>query len=255
MNGVFLAAPGRGLFGLRLSCAVLLACISLAVQADLSIIGTRFIYPAGLSDLTIRVGNVGQSPLLLQAWLDKGDAAADPSRLAVPFVLSPPLARLDPQQRSTLSVRYTGEPLPTDRESVFWLNFLEVPSLQPMSSNQLRMSYRLRMKLLYRPEGLPGIADEAVRQMSWTLEPGPQAIGGPRLKVSNPTPFYVSLAQLDVGGGGQGASWQGITVEPYGSMHLALPAVQAIAADAAQVRYHVVLDSGETLSADARVQQ
>jgi len=156
----------------RLLSAALLVLFSQVAAADLSIVGTRFIYPAGLAALSIRVGNLGTSPLLLQAWLDKGDASADPSQLAVPFVLSPPLSRLNPQQSSVLSLRHSGEPLPADRESVFWLNFLEVPSLQALSSNQLRVSYRLRMKLLYRPQGLPGRADEAVQQLSWSLQQG-----------------------------------------------------------------------------------
>ena len=90
-------------------------------------IGTRFIYPAGVSALTIRVGNVGTRPALVQAWLDRGDETADPSAVTVPFILSPPLLRMDPQETQALQLRHTGEPLPDDRESLFWVNLLEVP--------------------------------------------------------------------------------------------------------------------------------
>ncbi|WP_162951877.1 fimbria/pilus periplasmic chaperone, partial [Pseudomonas aeruginosa] len=45
-------------------------------SASLSVVGTRFIYPAGASALTIRVGNVGTRPALVQAWLDRGDETA-----------------------------------------------------------------------------------------------------------------------------------------------------------------------------------
>ncbi len=234
----------------RLLSAALLVLFSQVAGADLSIVGTRFIYPAGLAALSIRVGNLGTSPLLLQAWLDKGDASADPSQLAVPFVLSPPLSRLNPQQSSVLSLRHSGEPLPADRESVFWLNFLEVPSLQALSSNQLRVSYRLRMKLLYRPQGLPGRADEAVQQLSWSLQQGGQ---GAALKASNPTPYYVSLAQVELGDSRQPITLQGITVEPFGSVQLPLGAAPAFSAGTADVRYQVVLDSGETLSGSAQI--
>ncbi|BCT31959.1 fimbria/pilus periplasmic chaperone [Pseudomonas sp. BNK-6] len=233
-------------------CVCLLAAVLLfsqGVRADLSIVGTRFIYPQGLAALSIRVGNLGTAPLLLQTWLDKGDASVDPSRLAVPFVLSPPLSRLDPQQSSVLSLRYSGEPLPVDRESVFWLNFLEVPSLRPLSSNQLSLSYRLRMKLLYRPKGLPGRADEAARQLRWSLQKAEQAA----LSVSNPTPYYVSLARVDVGDPRQPMTVQGITVEPFGSARLPLSAAPVLSGGAAEIRYQVVLDSGETLSGSVQI--
>ncbi|WP_243433910.1 fimbria/pilus periplasmic chaperone [Pseudomonas sp. 50_B] len=237
-------------------CVCLLAAVLLfsqGVRADLSIVGTRFIYPQGLAALSIRVGNLGTAPLLLQTWLDKGDASVDPSRLAVPFVLSPPLSRLDPQQSSVLSLRYSGEPLPVDRESVFWLNFLEVPSLRPLSSNQLSLSYRLRMKLLYRPKGLPGRADEAARQLRWSLQKAEQAAGAAALSVSNPTPYYVSLARVDVGDPRQPMTVQGITVEPFGSARLPLSAASVLSGGAAEIRYQVVLDSGETLSGSVQI--
>ncbi|MGC5700111.1 fimbria/pilus periplasmic chaperone [Pseudomonas sp. NFXW11] len=234
--------------------ALLLVFLSLGARADLTVVGTRFIYPAGLPALSIRVGNQGLAPLLLQAWLDRGDASVDPSALQVPFILSPPLSRLDPQQRATLSVRYSGEPLPADRESLFWLNLLEVPSLQAVSGNQLRMSYRLRMKLLYRPEGLAGHADEAVRQLCWQLHGAGQTAGELQLKASNPTPYHVSLAQLHVLGGGAEVRLEGITLEPLGSTLIALPGLRSLAASTAQVHYQVATDSGEMLSGSAAIQ-
>ncbi|WP_260627336.1 molecular chaperone [Pseudomonas protegens] len=233
--------------------AVFLMLFGQAAHADLSIVGTRFIYPEGLSALSIRVGNLGSSPLLLQAWLDKGDASVDPSRLAVPFVLSPPLSRLDPQQRAVLSVRYSGDPLPKDRESVFWINALEVPSLQPMDGNQLRFAYRLRMKLLYRPKGLSGTADTAVTQMSWRLRPGVAADAGLTLEARNPTPYFVSLAALEVATERQPQHFQGITVDPFSTLQLPLPGVQARAVGPTEIRYQVATDSGETLSGSVQI--
>ena len=73
---------------------VLLVALVADASASLSVIGTRFIYPAGVSALTIRVGNVGTRPALVQTWLDRGDETADPSAVTVPFILSPPLLRM-----------------------------------------------------------------------------------------------------------------------------------------------------------------
>lgn len=244
-------APGPVRAG-RWLLAGWLALFSTWALADLSITGSRFIYPAGQSALTIRVGNVGPAPILLQAWLDKGDAEANPSDLVVPFVLSPPLSRLEPRQRSALVVRYSGEPVPADRESVFWINFLEVPSLAPVGSNVLRMAYRMRMKLLYRPQGLAGTAAEAVGRLRWSL--GGASAPATTLRASNPTPYYVSFAQLTLGSGARANTWQGITVEPFGSTDLPLAEVQGKVPDQTVVHYQVATDSGETLSGSARIQ-
>ncbi len=142
---------------------VLLVALVADASASLSVIGTRFIYPAGVSALTIRVGNVGTRPALVQAWLDRGDETADPSAVTVPFILSPPLLRMDPQETQALQLRHTGEPLPDDRESLFWVNLLEVPGREDGSGNLLLVSYRLRMKLLFRPQGLAGDPRAAAR--------------------------------------------------------------------------------------------
>lgn len=55
---------------------------------------------------------------------------------------------------------YTGEALPNDRESIFWLNILDI-SAKPkfenknnlnVNSNYLQLPIHSRIKLFYRPE-------------------------------------------------------------------------------------------------------
>ncbi|WP_454732626.1 MULTISPECIES: fimbria/pilus periplasmic chaperone [Cupriavidus] len=231
--------------------AVLVALSLLApgwAAAALSVVGTRFIYPAGAKELTVQVGNKGRSPILVQAWLDRGDPDADPARLSVPFVLAPPMFRLDPEHKSVLRLRHTGEPLPGDRESVFWLNFLEVPTLPEDSRNLLRLSYRSRMKLLYRPAGLPGSADEAVSRVTWRLGGAP-APGDAVLEADNPTPYYVSLAQMTVTRGAAAVELDGQTLAPLGVTRIALPGLKG--SGEAQVRYEVAKDGGELVGGSA----
>ncbi|RMS48589.1 hypothetical protein ALP65_01296 [Pseudomonas aeruginosa] len=131
---------------------VLLVALVADASASLSVIGTRFIYPAGVSALTIRVGNVGTRPALVQAWLDRGDETADPSAVTVPFILSPPLLRMDPQETQALQLRHTGEPLPDDRESLFWVNLLEVPGREDGSGNLLSFHFFFLRKLFFVKE-------------------------------------------------------------------------------------------------------
>ncbi|MBK5410884.1 molecular chaperone [Pseudomonas sp. TH34] len=222
---------------------------NLDAQAALTVIGTRFIYPADAASLPIKVGNSGDKPILVQAWLDRGDIAADPRKLNVPFVLFPPILRLDPQQRSALQLRYTGEQLAQDRESVFWLNLLEVPPRPQGRKHLLQLAYRMRMKVLFRPDGMPGHPAQAATQLSWTIEPLPQRV----LKISNRSAYYVSMLHLTLGSGIRSAHFEGVTVEPYGTTRIALPDTQERFASGAAIHYEVVDDDGTPFSAQAQV--
>lgn len=221
--------------------ALLLVGFSACTQAALSVIGTRFVYAGQSKALSVRLGNSGEQPILAQTWLDKGDPRIDPSLLVVPFIVSTPLVRLDPQQTTVLQLRYTGEALPGDRESLFWINFLEVPRLPDSSGHLLRLSYRLRMKLLFRPPGLPGSAETAARQVVWKLS------AGSVLSAENPSPFYVSITALRQGGIDLSPMVGSITVDPFGTATVALPE----GPDSSFVEYDFVDDSGETVSVRA----
>ncbi|WP_254600239.1 fimbrial biogenesis chaperone [Burkholderia contaminans] len=176
-------------------------------------IGTRFVYPGDARALTIFARNRGHAPILVQAWLDDGDANADPSRLRVPFVVSPPLARLDPGQPLSIRVQSVGGGLATDRESCFWINLLEVPPAAPAGEHVLRIAYRLRMKLLVRPPGLDGDPDDAPNRLAWTHD-GTQAASS--IAAINPTPYYVTLTRLSVNGQPVVLANGAVDVAPFG---------------------------------------
>ncbi|HCF9827169.1 TPA: molecular chaperone [Pseudomonas aeruginosa] len=227
---------------------VLLVALVADASASLSVIGTRFIYPAGVSALTIRVGNVGTRPALVQAWLDRGDETADPSAVTVPFILSPPLLRMDPQETQALQLRHTGEPLPDDRESLFWVNLLEVPGREDGSGNLLLVSYRLRMKLLFRPQGLAGDPRSAARQVVWRLRPAVRPGQRALLEADNRSPYHVSLVRLELGEGDLAMSLGSVTLPPFALTPLSLPAVPG---EAAQVHFDAVGDDGQIERGDA----
>ena len=87
---------------------------------------------------------------------------------------------------------FSGAQLPTDRESVFWLNVLDVPpspdNADSGDQNYLQVAFRSRLKLFYRPQGLKGVANDAPA-LRWTRT-------GDRLRVENPSPFHVTLAEV-----------------------------------------------------------
>ncbi|AHG21498.2 pilus assembly protein PapD [Chania multitudinisentens RB-25] len=182
--------------------------------ASIVLNGTRVIYPSDAQDVTLQVNNVGSSPVLLQSWIDNGDADAKPATIKVPFLLTPPISRLEPGKGQTLRIIYTNGTLPMDKESVFWLNVMEIPakSVAGTDDNHLKMAFRNRIKLFYRPAGLAGYANDAAKAMTWSTQ-------GNNVLANNPTPYYVSFASLSV----SGKKLNGTMIAPRSTLVLDLP--------------------------------
>ncbi|MGT2494589.1 fimbria/pilus periplasmic chaperone [Cupriavidus basilensis] len=101
-----------------------------------------------------------------------------------------------------LRIVYTQEPLPADRETVFWLNVLEVPSKKEGAENALLFAFRSRIKVFFRPVQLTDV-DAAPGKLAWKLVtvegqgPGGKTAKQLAVEVSNPTPYYVSFGRVD----------------------------------------------------------
>jgi len=59
----------------------------------------------------------------VQSWVDSGGK----NRAKAPFLITPPLFRLDAKEDNVLRVVRTGGNLPGDRESLYWLNIKPFP--------------------------------------------------------------------------------------------------------------------------------
>lgn len=174
-----------------------------AAQASIVLSGTRIIFPASEKEVTLQLINSGDLPSLIQAWLDKGDSTASLQNVSVPFVMTPSIFRMEPKKGQTLRIIYSGEPLPADRESLFWLNVLDVPpkAQDGEDASQLQFAFRTRIKLMYRPKGLPGTASDAPLQLQWRLQT--RADGTLALQARNSTPYVVNLGAIALESGGQ----------------------------------------------------
>ncbi|MBN3790747.1 fimbria/pilus periplasmic chaperone [Burkholderia sp. Ac-20353] len=203
------------------AAAVVLAVSALprAADAGLSVVGTRFVYTSDARALAISARNLGDAPILVQAWLDDGRADADPSVMRVPFVVTPPLTRVEPKQRLAFRVQAVGQELPADRESRYWINLLEVPPAAEHDDNTLRIAYRLRMKVLFRPIGLAGTPREAPDRLRWTLA---AAQSQSSLVATNPSPYYVTLTRVETRGAALALAGGAIDVAPFGQVEIPL---------------------------------
>lgn len=170
---------------------------STAALAGIQMDGTRVIYPAARKEVTLGINNHADTPRLIQAWMDNGDPDVQPGTDVVPFIVNPPIFRLDPGKGHSLRIHYTGGTLPQDRESVFWLNVLEInarPGVETRESHsRIAFPVRSRLKVFYRPAGLPGSPKAAVGQLRW------QAVAG-GVECDNPSAWNVSFNQVALKG-------------------------------------------------------
>lgn len=199
----------------------LAATIALPSQASVIVNGTRVIYDGNEKETTVRLTNTGTLPVLVQSWIDAGDPNAKPDRIRTPFTLTPPINRINANKSQTLRMSYTGAPaLPENKESVYWLNVLEVPAAAKNGNeNTLQVAYRTRIKLFYRPAGLADRtkATEAAEKLKWTTTAG-------KLTATNASPYFISLVSVSLKSAGKKGSVEGEMVPPMGSYSFNLPA-------------------------------
>jgi len=175
----------------------LLSLLALPAHAGVIIYGTRVIYPAEQQEVVVRLENKGDRPALVQTWLDTGDLRSTPATAQTPFTLSPPIFRIEPNQQQALRLRYSGEAAAADRESLYWLNVLEVPpvSAGAEQNNQIELAFRTRLRVFLRPPTLPYSVASAPAKLRWELVTQDR---GYALQATNPTPYHISLASVDL---------------------------------------------------------
>jgi chaperone protein EcpD len=220
--------------------------------AGVVIDGTRVVYPAAKREVTINIRNSGDAPSLVQSWLDSGNADSKPGESKVPFVLTPPLFRLDPTKSQSLRMVYTRDPLPADRESLFWLNVLDVPprgAANPDLPNQLELAFKHRMKVFFRPAGLKGSAADAPAQLAWKLVAKDGKLTG--ILASNPTAFHVSLVLVAVTVDGHPVTAKPDMIGPFASSTFVVSDPVRAPAAAAAIDYTFVNDYGGNVKATA----
>ncbi|MBG6026242.1 molecular chaperone [Proteus columbae] len=196
----------------------LLIIIPTWANAAVVISGTRVIYNESEKEVTLKVSNEGTVPVLIQNWIDTGDVDASPETIQVPFVLTPPVFRVEPTKSQTLRIGYIGGvSLPKNKETIYWLNVLEIPPTATGEENKLQIAYRSRIKLFYRPTALKDKIGpiEAAEGLKFS-------VSGNTLKVINNAPYYVSLVSISLNGNDK-QPIDGELVPPLGSHDFAIP--------------------------------
>jgi P pilus assembly chaperone PapD len=187
--------------------------------------GTRVIYAGDKKEASLSITNPDDLPYLIQSWIEPSSANGGKA----PFIITPPLYRLDKKQQNVMRIILTGS-LAQDKESMFWLNIKSIPSVTPRD-NTLQVAVKTRIKLIYRPSALSQSGpEEQADKLKWQR-------AGDHILVTNLTPYYMNFNEIKVGV----SQVDDVTfVAPGSTRSYALPS----GGTSAQVEFKIINDYG-----------
>lgn len=172
--------------------------INQAAHAGLVASSTRMIYQPESRERTLMLANTNDYPVVVQTWVDNGDVDSTPDQAEAPFMVLPAVFKMQSGAAQALRIINKGDNLPTDRESVYWLNLYEIPPKTRRNADahaQVAMAMNTQMKIFYRPNGLAPKPDEAMKKVSFILQKQNKEYV---LTIDNPTPYHVSFGQMQL---------------------------------------------------------
>ncbi|SEK97006.1 P pilus assembly protein, chaperone PapD [Pseudomonas sp. NFIX51] len=218
--------------------AGLLSLFALPSHAGISLNETRVVLTGPKKETSMLVLNDESTPIMIQSWIEPFSTSSDQD---VPFALTPPLKRLNGNARQQLRILYQGMGLPADRESVFWLSVQEIPQ-KSKDENILQIAVRQRIKLFYRPAGLPGDVDQAPSRLQWRMM---LKEGKPGLEIRNDSAFHISFGTVNIKSGSSSYPVPATMLPPYSSQSFAIEGASSLApGGATKIEFESINDDG-----------
>ncbi|HCW0179282.1 fimbrial assembly chaperone [Citrobacter sp. Cu096] len=181
------------------------------------IYGTRVIYPAQKKEITVQIMNEGSRGALVQSWIDDGDTSLPPEKIQVPFVMTPPVTKVSGGSGQQLKIKQLANTLPKDRESLFFLNVLDIPpnSAESEGKNIIKFAMQNRIKFIYRPQGVSGVDKKSFTHLNVS-----HASGG--IKIKNNSANWITIPELI---GGSKINKETLLLAPWSEKMLSTTAV------------------------------
>jgi len=145
---------------MRLFAVILSLIISSNIYAGLVTESSRIIYLEQNLAQNLIIKNINPYPVLVQSFID--DGAGDPNFASSPFMVNPAVMRINPNETKNITILYTGDNLPTNQETLFWLNLHEIPSSKASDDNnahKMLLTINTQLKVLFRPKPIKSELD------------------------------------------------------------------------------------------------
>jgi P pilus assembly chaperone PapD len=182
---------------------MLLLCVCSSVSAATYINFTRLILNENEHEVTFKVKNEGDNAVLMQLWTDRDNLMDKPEVIKMPFMILPPIFRLNEHESRAVRLQFIGNPksLPENKESLFWLNALEIPQKTQSKEGEalLQIAFRTRIKVFYRPQALAqlNVESEVGKIKALTVSCDNETC----IRLENKSPFHYTLLKITLGSG------------------------------------------------------
>ncbi|EDS7167652.1 fimbrial chaperone [Salmonella enterica] len=169
-----------------MSLIALWACSTFS-HAAFTLNSTRYIYNEGQQSVSVNIHNESDHKYGGQVWIDNIDKNAE----EVFFTPSPMVFKLNPKQKQIVRIVNINDNLPTDRESIFWLNVQEIPPAPKGDGSSLSLAINSRVKLIYRPLSLKNGRNDAEQNIKLNNI-------GEHSCLENSTPYYFAISDVKI---------------------------------------------------------
>ncbi|MEI9745789.1 molecular chaperone [Enterobacter ludwigii] len=224
------------------SSSAVMAAPSAEKQEGVGTDRTRYIFPEGARQIGVTLAQHAKENYLVQAWVREIDPRNGGGRgEGVPFFLKQPLVKTTPGGQYGFQVIQTRPVMVNDRESVYLLSFKFIPAEEQSAEQTIRANIILtyNVKLFYRPQKLKdGRVEEASKSLKFSRQGG-------LLKVSNPTPYWITFYSVRMGGADLSGEALRQMVPPLGEADYELPP----AATGNSVTWQVIDEDGFVIGA------
>lgn len=175
-------------------------CWSASSCAAIQILATRVILYEAEKEQSFTIRNTGDEPSLVQIWLSKKDNSSLNITDDIPLAIMPPIARINAGNVKVFRFFPTEKAsaaLPADRESMFWINALDVPAVEDenVADNKINIAFRTRIKAFYRPVGIKGTLIEAGENLQWSMSKEAKNLV---YTVTNNSAYHISVVDFSL---------------------------------------------------------
>ncbi len=212
--------------------------------AGISLDSTRYIYLGTAKAVDVVISNTASGASRYLAWIDDGDITVLPENASTDFFVFPPSGFLAQGRKQTVRIMYRGPVLPADRETVRYLNVLEIPQKASPKGDQsvIAIANRTRVKIFMRPADMAVEPLAAAKNLVWEagLSGATQV-----LKAKNASPYFVSMHTVKLmRDGTELANLGGNMVPPWGELELRPDPKLGDLSGVTAVKYFYVNDFG-----------
>lgn len=165
------------------------------VHAAVTMAGTRVIFPAEVADKTIQLKNNSEQPFFVQMWVSDQLENSNKNQPS-DFVVNPQFFKMSGNSGQAVRLFYSSHKvLPKDRESLYYLNFKQIPALEKDKSdqNKLVLVVTSKFKILYRPKTITSKIEDLPKNLSYTISSDQVSSF---ITIDNPTGYYANLTQI-----------------------------------------------------------